>query len=170
MHTALVLTILGAAVHLHTEAAAPIREQPVSEIVLERGPCFGTCPIYQVTLRSDGSATFIGWNHVSRVGVYSGAITPAEFRRVADRFESARFWALDDSYLHPVTDLPVVRMTLLRSDSSRKAVRDHGAVGVAAVEGPAVLLELQSAIDRVADGITWSLVSANPGVMQPGRL
>jgi hypothetical protein len=167
MRTALVLIILSVAVHLPAGEAASI-EPPASEIVLERGPCFGTCPIYRVTLRSDGTATFVGWNHVGRVGVYHGAITAADFRRVADRFASARFRELDDSYLQPIMDLPVVRTTLVRGDSGRKVVLDHGVVGVAAVEGPAVLLELQAAIDRVADGIAWSLVSENPGVRQPG--
>src|SRR6267154_2607882 len=31
-------------------------------ITLERGPCFGTCPIYKVTLASDGKVTFDGSN------------------------------------------------------------------------------------------------------------
>lgn len=168
MRTVVALVVMTIAVQLSTGEAITAVEQPISEIVLERGPCLGNCPIYRVTLRSDGAATFEGWNHVERVGVYGGVVTNAEFRTIADRFESARFWELEDSYLQPVMDLPVVRTTLLRADSSRKVVRDHGAVGVPTVEAPAVLLDLQAAIDRVAEGISWSLVSATPGQPQPG--
>ena len=32
-------------------------------ITLERGACFGTCPIYQVSVASDGTVRFEGFNY-----------------------------------------------------------------------------------------------------------
>jgi hypothetical protein len=135
----------------------------VTELTLERGPCFGTCPIYRITLRSDGTATYIGWNHVARIGVYSGTIAAEEFTRLAVEFEDLGFWQLQESYLLPVNDLPVVRTAAIRADSTRRAIRDHGAVGVPGVEGPAGLLRIQAAIDSVAAEIAWEKISESPG-------
>ncbi len=58
--------------------AEPVADRPnsapsITELTLERGPCLGTCPIYRITLRSDGTGTYVGWNHAERIGVYSGS-------------------------------------------------------------------------------------------------
>jgi hypothetical protein len=142
----------------------------ITEISLERGPCFGNCPIYRIVLRSDGTATFIGWNYVERIGVYSGTVDREEFTRLVEEAEASGFWQLQESYLRPVNDLPVVRTSAVRADATRKAVRDHGAVGVPAVEGPAELLRFQAAIDRLAAEIAWEKVSQSPDGYRPGVL
>ena len=56
------LAILLAAAALTAPAAAqPARDAPKS-ITYRSGACFGRCPIYEVTVRSDGRATFNGIN------------------------------------------------------------------------------------------------------------
>jgi hypothetical protein len=142
----------------------------ITELTLERGPCFGTCPIYRIVLRSDGTASYIGWNYVGRIGVYTGTFAPEEFTRLAKEVEALSFWELQESYLQPVNDLPVVRTAAVRADTTRKVVRDHGALGVPAVEGPAELLRIQAAIDRVAAEIAWERTSESPGGYRPGVL
>jgi hypothetical protein len=59
---------------------------------------------------------------------------------------------------------------MMRADATRKAVRDHGAVGVPAVEGPPELLRIQAAIDQVAAQISWQMISEAPGLLRPGAL
>ena len=50
---------------------ALITAQPqITEIRLERTPCFGSCPVDEVILRPDGSATYIGKRFVKRIGRY----------------------------------------------------------------------------------------------------
>jgi hypothetical protein len=143
---------------------------PITELILERGPCFGTCPIYRISLRSDGTAKYTGWSNVERVGVYTGSIAPDAFMRLAQEVEASGFWEFQESYLQPVNDLPVVRTTARREDAKRKVIRDHGAVGVPAVQGPEELLRIQAAIDRVAAEVSWELTSESPGLLRPGAL
>lgn len=151
-------------------ANASISATEVTELTLERGPCFGTCPIYRIVLRSDGTATYVGWNYVERIGVYSGTFAPEEFSRLVEAVETLGFWQLQESYLQPVEDLPVVRTAAVRADITRKIVQDHGAVGVPALEGPAELLRIQAAIDSVAAEIGWERVSESPDGYTPGLL
>ena len=46
---------------------------PLTEISLERTPCFGSCPVDKVVLRPDGTATYIGRRFVERVVNYADA-------------------------------------------------------------------------------------------------
>ena len=44
----------------------------ITAIRLSRGACFGTCPIYEVTVAADGTANWNGERFVERVGRYRG--------------------------------------------------------------------------------------------------
>jgi hypothetical protein len=172
MHGSIItaLVLVASQAFFPVPATLPLAAQPISEVVLERGPCLGACPAYRVTLRSDGTATFVGWNHVERIGVFGGTLSPEVLLGLAEAVAAARIETLANSYLQPSNDLPVVRTTVIGGDGARRLVRDHGAIGVAALEAPERLLRLQATIDSIAAGITWTLVSESPGVQQPGRL
>src|SRR5262249_51931069 len=78
----------------------------ITEITLERTPCFGTCPVDRVTLRADGSASYTGTRYVDRLGEYKGTIGREEFDRLAAFLVSQKFFTLSDRYAVPATDLP----------------------------------------------------------------
>jgi hypothetical protein len=168
--TAFVLVLLATSFPAQAEPPVARAEvaPPITELILERGPCFGTCPHYRITLRSDGTGTYTGWSYVERPGVHTGRFSPEAFMRLAREIDDLGFWQLRESYLHPVNDLPVMRTVALRADGSRKVVRDHGAVGVPAVEGPAALLRVQTAIDRFAAEVAWEPTSETPGLWRVG--
>ena len=44
----------------------------VTEISVQRTPCMGDCPVDQLVLRSDGTATYTGVANVERMGNYTG--------------------------------------------------------------------------------------------------
>ena len=44
----------------------------VTEISLQRTPCMGECPVDQLVLRADGTATYTGVANVERMGNYTG--------------------------------------------------------------------------------------------------
>jgi hypothetical protein len=52
-------------------------------ISYELGPCFGTCPVYAVTVRPDGSGTFEGKRFTAVAGMRSFTMTPATYRAFA---------------------------------------------------------------------------------------
>lgn len=60
-----------------TGAAEP--QQAAETIRYERGPCFGVCPVYAVTVSSDGAGTFEGKRFTGVTGERTFAITPAQF-------------------------------------------------------------------------------------------
>lgn len=83
MPALLSLLALGAC----TEAShAPVRMAPASElasITLSVGPCFGFCPVYDLTLQSNGDVLFDGKRHTAIVGERRRNIPQATYRAIA---------------------------------------------------------------------------------------
>lgn len=67
---------------------------PVTQIKLQHTWCFGTCPIDELTLNSDGSAEFAGHKNPARQGLYRGHIAPDKFAELAKFLENENFFEL----------------------------------------------------------------------------
>src|SRR5436305_10435231 len=93
--------------------AAPTAE--IDSITLERTWCNGTCPIYTVTVRRDGTVTYDGEEYVKVRGHRSRRISSEQFQQLVREIQRIGFFKLKDEYTskeHPdgsfetVTDLP----------------------------------------------------------------
>ncbi len=78
---------------------------------LERTPCFGKCPAYFVTIKSDGSAIYKGRSYAPRQGTYIGTVDKASMQLLLDRAKAIGFFDFAEKYDGQVTDLP---STILR--------------------------------------------------------
>ena len=130
-------------------------ESPITKIVLERTPCFGTCPVYTLTLHSSGVVEFVGTNHVKAKGPQTGKISAPSFARLVKKIEEIGFFSLRDRYdgKNPdgsgstVTDLPSRKTTVTRGDETKTVVNYF--------QGPAGLTELELLIDELAKSEKW---------------
>src|ERR671921_1467141 len=86
----------------------------ITEISLERTPCFGSCPVDKVVLRPDGTATYIGRRFVERMGTYEGKFAEGDFERLAGLMQAMKFFGMEDRYDRPITDHPSVITTAVR--------------------------------------------------------
>ena len=59
-------------------------------ISYETGPCYGTCPVYKVTVRPDGSGTFEGTRFTAVTGMRTFRATAAQVRAFADQLAPLR--------------------------------------------------------------------------------
>jgi hypothetical protein len=71
-------------------ATVPATASPVQTIVYETGPCFGACPVYRVTVSSDGSGTFEGRRFTAVTGPRTFRATPEQYRAFARQLEPLR--------------------------------------------------------------------------------
>lgn len=65
---------------LASPAAAQSSGRLPESISYRAGPCMGGCPIYEVTVRSDGSGTFEGINFTAVRGQRTFRVTPQQYR------------------------------------------------------------------------------------------
>ena len=76
-------------------------------ISLERGPCYGTCPVYRVTIYGDGTVRYDGTNHVRVTGSQAAVIAPERVKALIDEIEWSGYFNLRDDYSEVgVTDQP----------------------------------------------------------------
>jgi hypothetical protein len=128
-------------------------------ISLERTSCFGPCPIYKVTLRGDGSVTYVGEAKVRVKGTKSRKIDPEAVRDLAREMERAGFFTLRDHYRtvrRPdgveirVSDGPTTFVTLTIGERSKR-VEDYFGT-------PKKLDEIERRIDEVGGTKQWAFV------------
>jgi len=65
-----------------TDAGTPVAIERET-IRYETAPCYGTCPVYAVTIAPDGSGTFEGMRFTAVTGVRQFRATPAAYRAFA---------------------------------------------------------------------------------------
>jgi membrane dipeptidase len=122
------------------------------EITMERTACFGTCPSYKVTIRGDGTVTYVGDQYVRVTGTHSWKIDPAAVTALAHEMQQAGYFDLLDAYEARMTDHPTV-WTSLTIGGRTKRIKDY-------VAGPPKLKEIEAKIDEVSGVKSYVSVSA----------
>src|SRR6185295_2956437 len=103
---ALTLVFIAAAPVLAKGKPAPVRK-PVSAskpvVTLERQECFGSCPVYTVSLFATGAVVFEGRKYVKKMGTHRWKVKSQAVKKVQARAQSIGFFKMKDKY-HGVED------------------------------------------------------------------
>jgi hypothetical protein len=82
---------------LHEQsAAAPPRHEHLASI--QRTHCYGTCPVYPLTVYRDGVVEYDGWEFVKIQGKATGKLRPEELTALEELFRKHGYLKLADSY------------------------------------------------------------------------
>ena len=75
-------------------------------ITLDRGPCFGTCPVYKLVIFGNGTVIYNGSDftakgiEVVRVkGLQTTFITEDKVKQLVDKFQKINYFNLKDNYI-----------------------------------------------------------------------
>lgn len=123
-------------------------EDAITEITLERTPCYGTCPVDKTVLRSDGTAEYTGTRHVTRKGSFKGKVGGVEFQKLAKLLAKKKFFDLKDRYDAPITDNPTIITTVVRGGKAKK-VSNYANAAPKELEG------IEKKIIEVMEKIEW---------------
>lgn len=99
--------------------------EDIIEVTLERGPCFGTCPVFRFSASRDAGYRYEGRSHVEPLGERSGGLPGYLFDRLAAICVDLRVLELDDVYPSEFDDAPSVVVTV-RYVGGAKVVRNDG--------------------------------------------
>jgi len=137
------------------EPGAAAAEPPV--VTLERTPCFGTCPVYQVAISRSGTVRFDGQYHVTQPGEATTEIPAARVDSLLRELEAGGYFGFADAYVMDspacgqyATDSPTV-ITSASAGGRTKTIRhDYGCQAA-----PRELGRLEQLIDEVAGTSRW---------------
>jgi Domain of unknown function (DUF6438) len=154
--------LTAAAASLAAACARPASPGPSADasavrITLERGPCFGTCPVYSVTLDGSGAVLFEGRRFVADTGISTGRVPPARIDSLVAELTAGGYFEFADRYRagepgceRYATDLPSVNTEVRIGGRSKRIEHDHGCMGA-----PQALTALEGRIDSAAGVARW---------------
>ena len=126
-------------------------------ISLERGPCFGTCPVYTVTLEGSGAVLFVGRRFVADTGVSTATVPAARIDSLVAELVAGGYFEFADRYRagepgceRYATDLPSVTTEVRAAGRVKRIEHDHGCMAA-----PEALSALEARIDEVAGVSRW---------------
>ena len=154
----MLLGLLLAACSATPESGATPAPAASDQLSMTRGPCFGACPMYAVTVYGDGRVEFVGDRFVEKTGSHSAVADPV---RVAELFayaESIGFFDMPQNITpanEPAcgmshTDDSSAEITLVWGDRDRTVSHYHGCS-----KAPEALRSLERRIDEVAGTARW---------------
>jgi hypothetical protein len=137
---------------------APRTPPDTDTVSLERGPCFGTCPVYRVTLDRAGNVRFEGRRFVADSGISTATVPREQAESLFVELETAGYFDLADSYrsgdpacTRYATDLPTVITEVHLGGRTKRVEHDRGCA-----DAPAALSALETRIDEVAGVGRWT--------------
>lgn len=122
-------------------------------ITIERTACFGTCPVYKLTIRGDGSVTYEGRKFVRVVGTRQSTLDKTDLAELVRAFNKAGYFGLDDHYRSRVVSDEPTTFTSFTMAGRHKQIEDYWG-------DPAALIALENQIDEVAGSKKWIFIDA----------
>lgn len=138
--------------------AVPPAEREGSLVTLERTPCYGECPVYQVSIAGDGAVEFAGKRFVAHLGLATAQVPVARVDTLLRALETGGYFGFADLYVadspacgYYAADAPTVITSVTAGGRTKTIRHDYGCAGA-----PAGLIRLERLIDEVAGTGRWT--------------
>lgn len=138
---------------------ATARPAAFTTVTFERTPCFGTCPVYRVSVSGSGSGNvrFEGLRNVDSVGTFTGTLPAASVSALGKAFDDAQYYAFDDKYGYGTANCPLYAsdaQTIITSITTpQRTKRVEHDLGCA--NSPARLADLYRRFDEIVGTSRW---------------
>ncbi|MEJ8757335.1 DUF6438 domain-containing protein [Pontibacter sp. H259] len=107
-----------------------LKDKPTFDaIVLSTSGCFGSCPISNTMITSDGKLLFMGAKYTTKEGLMEGNITKRIYQELQDNFRKSGIDTLEKRYSTGGTDMEETSVTFIKSGKIYKTIRDYGKSG-----------------------------------------
>jgi hypothetical protein len=116
-------------------------------ITINRGACFGDCPVYSAQIYADGTVVYVGKLNVKTIGEQRYKISQDRIGALIKEFERIDYWSLKDIYETDekgmsITDQPTTTTSICLNGKTKRVVNYYYA--------PRKLDELEDKIDSLA--------------------
>ena len=129
---------------------------------LERTGCYGECPVYRLTVNTDGSVVYVGTRWVKVLGREEYKLTEAQLSELQSAFERASFMVLRDYDHVEGTDDDWAHLSLMSAGRTKRVRHYHGDNAA-----PPTLSALEDEFDRIVDSGRFVGLAAAGGTLPP---
>ncbi|MFZ4542539.1 MAG: DUF6438 domain-containing protein [Saprospiraceae bacterium] len=118
---------------------------------IERTICYGNCPVYTATLRSDGKALYVGSRSVELLGTYEAEVGKEQIAEILEKAKQVDFFKFADHYPlnrnNIIADLPYTYTTFC-DGMKKKKISDN-------YDSPENLQWFEKELDIFFNQLTW---------------
>ena len=112
-------------------------------------PCFGQCPVYELTISENGGVHFNGKRFTQVEGTHTSTLNPSQLSELKKNVAALNVDTLSSTYDNPdVTDLPSTNYVFMTSTGEYKSV-------MARYDVPESLKSFQKYIDKLINTMKW---------------
>jgi hypothetical protein len=125
---------------------------PDTVIMMKKTSCYGDCPVYQVSILSNGTLSYHGKRNVERKGHFSASISLSKIRKIDQRMDNISILNMANHYPEEGEDiLDISNIILLTQFKSKKKeiFINHGA--------PEELMNFVSYIEQIVESVDWKI-------------
>lgn len=129
-----------------------------AKITLRRTNCYGTCPVYRLSIYGNGKVIFKGQEYVKKTGKAMHTISDEKVKQIFSLFNEVDFFSFQDEYLSEedgctmATDHPSSIISIKIDDYEKRTHVDHGCFGI---EKLGNLYELEKDIVKLSGAKSW---------------
>jgi hypothetical protein len=109
--------------------AYEIDSTTIDAIALSSSGCYGTCPIINIIIESNGDVTFYGERYIDKIGFFEGQISEKRFKQIRDEFNKAGIENLDQNFSVGHTDDETISTTFSFKNKFVNSIDDYGEAG-----------------------------------------
>ena len=91
-------------------------------ISMSKGACYGTCPIYTMTIHENGIAKFAGKRFCTMIGPHIAQLSGEQIESLKHHTSKIKFETFSEKIESMVADLPSTEITFYRADGSSKSI------------------------------------------------
>jgi hypothetical protein len=91
--------------------------------------CFGTCPVFELAIKKDGSTSYRGLKFVERIGDYKLRLNNSDLTYFYNLIKNIHAEGLKNEYAVDYTDAQTAYLTIEYSDGKKKQITDYGLQG-----------------------------------------
>src|SRR5699024_3335227 len=121
----------------------------IKSVLMKRTACFGTCQVYKVKFKLDGTAIYNGIRYVVKKGKYKGKFGSYNYGKLISFINKIECEDFNKEYRVKTTDLPGVAIIITYKSGSEKKVYSYGS------GAPIGFWALTKVIDAIRNEIDW---------------
>jgi hypothetical protein len=122
----------------------------LQQIKFRTGPCFGSCPVFELTIDADRNMMYKAGDFEKKEGQFKGILDQETYNKLADLVGNIGLERLKDHYAVKVTDQPSVLLEIKYNNGKTKIITDYGE------EGTYGLQALYHFLFRLRENQSWT--------------
>ena len=101
----------------------------IQAISISTTPCYGSCPIFELDIKGDGTANYDAQEYNDKTGKFKAIIDTASFSKLIQTINYIKLTSLKDAYRVHWTDDQTVTLEIKFNDALVKKISDYGKIG-----------------------------------------